>query len=123
MKRQYTHANTLPVDARREPAGGSGRAALCGALAVRPFDYDERGENLGRALMLAEACATYESDEQNAALALLVGGLAAVAESDHRQAVAYLVIERIFSRTSAAQRAAQRFLDEWDRVEKLLGSV
>ena len=104
----------------RKPARG--RAALCGELAVRPFDYDERGENLGRALMLAEACATYESDEQNAALALLVGGLAAVAESDHRQAVACFVIERIFSRTSASRRAARKFLGVWDKAETLRGT-
>ncbi len=88
---------------------------------MRPFGYSAAEH--GYALMLAEACSTYESEDNSAALILLIAGIAAIELAEDRQILASLLIERIFSRTPASQEALKNFMLEWEEKEKIVGTV
>jgi uncharacterized protein YyaL (SSP411 family) len=92
---------------------------------IKPFDHEEGGGNYDRALMLTDACVQYttdvDGDSNNAALALLVGGIAAVNDDDDRHALAAAILERIFARTHASEKALKNFLSAWSRKERIVG--
>jgi hypothetical protein len=90
-------------------------------LRMRPFCAS--AEEHEYALMLTEACSTYESDENNAALILLLAGIAAMENTEDRQTLAGFCVERIFSRTQVSQESLKGFMLEWEEKEKIVGTV